>query len=145
MSNVVSLPVSPNTVQVTPVLRARVRYHLGYPDAESIVTLSTFPGQIQAQMVIDEGLRLLNMTSFAQLSLLLDRCDTVEQRISELADSLELKAARGATFRDDALAKLEQLHDFWAARIAGLLRCGFYKWSERRLRAPGALNGTWSK
>lgn len=134
------LPLGPQAL--TQEERARIRYHLGYPN---VVAYATFalgtPQSFEGLFAIDSAFDKVNPHALPNVRELLARCDETEAQRFEFQPDLEVSKVCDIELRPDAQQRLWNQYDYWRNGLANQL--GVYcNPFDKRDNARGGLNAT---
>lgn len=127
---------------LTPAEKARTRYHLGYLGVQVADSLAFGqPVPIQTLFILEAAMDNLILEHVPKVRSLLDVLDGIECRLIAAADRLAASALGELKLRDNEPDQLEEEYFRWAGRLADILGCPFYAYSNR-FKGKGPSGGS---
>lgn len=129
---------------LSPQDRSRVGYHLGYLAVQPAASLqfgiprplqTIFLLELALNNVIDDGYNIQNIQR------ILGILDGVECRLVAAQDYLPASKLGSLEVRADHPQALELEYNRWAQRLADILGCTMYPYSQRSQEAAGVMGG----
>lgn len=125
--------------------KARCRYALGYPVTESVASYQMgIPKPVQTAFLMETALGLVMEDQLPQLRALLEALDMTEANLMKAQCLLTAQRVGDIELRTGDEGKstpdlLEKEYCRWANRLADLLGCPLYPFSERFRRRSGPI------
>lgn len=128
--------------QLTLEERNRVRYHLGYGNADPVVTLALgFPTRTEKAFLVDAAMDHIPASAIGDVRAKIGFLDQLEERQKKAVDRLSVLSVEDVTFNPDELDKLEKELARWAMKLADYLGVPVNQYATRfRLAGPPSLN-----
>lgn len=99
--------------------KARVRYHLGYPQTDPISSIQLgVPGAGQPQFLVEGQLERIPESAIGIIRGIIARCDSTDQRILESQERLAAKSVDEVDLNPDEPNLLRQEYRFWVQKLA---------------------------
>lgn len=137
------MPVLPlGSAALTQEERARIRYHLGYPNVQAYATFALgTPQAFEGLFAIDSAFDKVNMYALPTVRELMAKCDETEQQMFEFQPDLEVSKVCDIELRSDAQQRLRDQYDWWRNALANQL--GVYcNPFDKRDNARASINAT---
>jgi len=112
--------------------RARIRYHLGYGNAQPAAAISFgLPATIQTLFIVEQAMDLYPPAAQDQIRNITRIMDGIECRLVDALDRLAAIELGDLKLREDEHDKLEREYVRWGFRLADALRVPIYPYSMR--------------
>jgi len=119
----------------------RCRYHMGYVGLSSAASLQFgVPQPSQTAFLFESAVRRLLEVHVGDVRDLIARCDATELQIFEAQERLAAEKLGEITLRKDEIDALQMSYVIWVDRMADLLGCPKYPYSNK-LRGGGGGYG----
>lgn len=112
--------------------KARVRYHMGYPDTS--VGLQVFAGsawEYERTLLLDTAMEIVNETSVTRIQTLLQTLDRIDEQLGSVGDRRKAAKIGEITLNPKEQAELEELYAAHAHRLADVIGVSVNMRSER--------------
>lgn len=127
---------------LTPQEKERARYHLGYLGVQVADSLSFGqPIPIQTLFIVEASMDNLIAEHVPRVRAILNTLDGIECRLIDAAGRLAATALGELKLRDNEPDLLEREYYRWAGRLADILGCPLYPYSNR-FKGRGAGGGS---
>lgn len=118
--------------------RARVRYHLGYINVQSVVSLGWgIPQPTQTLYLVEAAMSRVIPDIIPKILQILQIMDGVETKLVEAQTRLAAIALGSLKLREQEGDQLEHEYVRWGSRLADILGCPIYPYSARYRNAGG--------
>ena len=119
--------------------RARARYHLGYLGVSPAPSIALgLPRMQQTSFLIENSFDVLMEDQVLRVVAILDTMDAIEKQMVDALSRLRAEKLDTLTLRGDEEDALEKEYCRWGYRVAGILGCVPYPFSDRYMRNAGA-------
>ncbi len=114
------LPLGPQAL--TPEERARIRYHLGYPNVQPYATFALgTPSSSESLFAIEGAFDKVIPQALPKIRELMAKCDETEEQRFEFQPDLEVSKVCDIELRPDAQRQLSNQYDYWRNGLANQL------------------------
>jgi len=118
--------------------RQHARYLLGYPSLSTAASVQFgVPALTQTNFLVESALLRLMEESLPQVRSIMGVMDGVETKLVEAQDRLAAIQLEDLHLREDETEKLEREYQRWGYRLANILGCPVYAYSERYRSSGG--------
>jgi len=130
------LPISP--AALTPDERARIRYHLGYPNVQAFATFALgTPASSEALFAIEGAFDKVIPEALPNIRQLIARCDEAEQERYDNLGNLIVSKVCDIELRPDAMSALQLEYDRRRNALANELGVYCNPYDKRDNAGPG--------
>ncbi len=113
----------PNAV-LTEEEKARVRYHLGYPQTDPVASIQLgVPASGQPQFLTEQQLNRIPDSAIGIIRGIIARCDSTDQKILESQERLAAKAVDEVELNPEEPDLLRVEYRFWVQKLADNIGC----------------------
>lgn len=112
--------------------KQRIRYHLGYPALSTAASIQFGqPALTQTNFLIESSLNRLLEESLEQVRSISNVMDNIETKMIQAQDRLAAIQLEELHLREDEIDKLEREYKRWGYRLADIVSCPVYPFSEK--------------
>lgn len=130
------LPLGPQAL--TTEERARIRYHLGFPNVQQYATFALgTPQAFEGLFVLESAFDKVIPESLPTVRELMARCDETEAQRFEFQPDLEVSKVCDIELRSDAQMRLWDQYDYWRNALANQLGVYCNPFDKRENARPG--------
>jgi hypothetical protein len=119
--------------------KVRIRYHLGYMSGgTTAASLSLgIPRPAQTAFLVESAMGLVHTDAEDRVRQILQTMDSIECRLGAVPGHLAVASVDGLTLREQEGELLEREYVRWGMRLADIIGCPIYPFSERYKRYVG--------
>jgi hypothetical protein len=120
--------------------KARVRYHLGYPNVSSIATFQLGqPAAIEPLFILESAMDLLLPDALETVRGLIGNCDRIDQQMIDDAELLAVEQVDEIRTRKEEQSMLKREYLYWTnalCQVFGVMRNPY----DKRFQGGGGIN-----
>jgi hypothetical protein len=107
------------TAVLTEEEKARIRYHLGYPQTDPVASIQLgVPRSSQPMFLVETQMNRIPDTAIALIRICVARCDATEQRIMECQERMAAKSVDEVDLNPDEPEMLRKEYRYWVQKLA---------------------------
>lgn len=111
----------PNAI-LTEEEKARIRYHLGYPQTDPVASIQLgVPRASQPMFLVEGQMNRIPDSAIALVRRCVANCDATDQRILECQERMAARRADEIDLNENEADMLRKEYRFWVQRLADIL------------------------
>lgn len=123
--------------------KERVRYHLGYLNAQQAASIQLgIPRPLQTIFLVEAAMNLVIEAAVPRVQSIVNVMDGIEQKLVDAQTRLAAIQLEDLKLRENECEKLEREYVRWGMRLADLLGCPIYPYSQRYRMYMGSSGGS---